>query len=109
MYNSAIANGNAYKADITGQPSLGSWYWLRCAVSPNIMKYYLSEFPLVTLVADKVYDAQRNEVPFRYFYSPNEKSSLKIENAKDYPKKLYLRSVSLFNDYIPKTYQFKNM
>jgi len=109
MYTTATTDGNAFKVDLVGAPSLGTWYWLRCAVSHSIAEYYLSDYGIQTLLAEKVYDNVRNDVPYRYFLTPNEKSTLKVENAKNYPNKLYLRSIYLFNDYIPTTYQFRNM
>ncbi len=109
MYNNALAKSNAFKTDITAAANLGSWYWLRCAVSHSIAKYYLSDYGIQTLLAEKVYDNIRNDVPFRHFLGPDQKSSLKIQNAKNNNKKLYLRNVNLFNDYIPTTYQFRHM
>ena len=109
MYNTATSVGNAFKTDLIGAVSLGSWYWLRCAVSHDLAVYYLSDYGIQTLLAEKVYNTVRNDVPFRYYMAPGKMTTLKVENAKNYNAKLYIRSISLFNDYIPTTYQFRHM
>ena len=92
----------------------GNWYWVRCAVSFDIEKYYVtgtSAPPVIqTLKSELLYDTVPNEYPFRKYYYPNERTTLSVFGASSAGhKKIYLRNIQAFNDYLPYQYDFRYM
>ncbi len=104
---------NAFLSDMTPVPNLGNWYWVRCAVSYMVEKYYVTGTNIApvlqTLKPEILYDTTQNDVPFRKYFDGNEQVSLYIIGAKNHTKKIYLRNIYLYNDYIPPLYDFRYM
>jgi len=84
------------------------WVWVRCAVNFSNRQFYLSDNAIKTMQGDLVYGNVNNDVPFRYLWQNNELSSFTIANGSLNPNSdIMVRSIYLFNDYIPKGYLFK--
>ena len=88
---------------------VGVWSWVRCAVSNFEKKYYISDDPIQTLEAEILYNTTKTDYPYRHFYADSLKVDLKIENISQQTKKIYVRNLYVFNDYIPQNYLFKYM
>jgi hypothetical protein len=86
------------------------------------MKYYVAKYdtstststvsPLQDLAPEVLYSSptdQPNDKPFRYFFYDNQKVSVRIENMALHSKRIYLRNLYLFRDYLPSNYDFKYM
>jgi len=104
---------NAFLSEMDPVPGLGNWYWVRCAVSFMLEQYYATGTNIApvmqTLKPEILYDLVQNDVPFRKYFNGNEQVSLYVSGAKSHTKKIYLRNMYLFNDYLPPLYDFRYM
>ena len=99
---------NKYERDLGGE-----WLWIQCSLSYNNRYYYLNEHS-ETLITETLYKYNNQEIkndePLGYFYNAvNDKllSKLTIKiNANGSDKKVYLRCLYLFKDYLPYNYNF---
>ena len=88
--------------------SNNQWVWIRCAVNFTNRQFYLSDNAIKTMQGELVYGKVNNDVPFRYLWQNNELSSFVIAGASlNSSSDIIVRSIYLFNDYIPKGYLFK--
>lgn len=110
------ASANAYNYNL-GTPS-GAWTWVRCAASNYNRAFYVTDqtitTPIInTMVPELVYSyggtKVYNDYPYRYFFKSGQTVSLKVQNISLHTKKIYLRSIYLFNDYLPPVYNFRYM
>ena len=110
---SSVRNAHLELMDpiVTGQ----NWYWVRCAVSFNLEKFFISYGSatppiLQTLKPEFVYDSVANDLPYRKYFFANEKTSLSVLGASSIGhKKTYIRTLRAFNDYLPYQYTFRYM
>ncbi len=105
---------NAYLQLMDPVQTGGNWYWVRCAVSFELEKYFVNgtaASPVIqTLKPEILYDSVTNDYPFRKYFFANEKTTLNVKGASSSGhKKIYLRNIQAFNDYIPYQYDFRNM
>ena len=107
---------NEYTNDIKGD-----WIWFQCSLSYNNRYFYLNENQQ-KLISETLYKEgnteYKNDEPLGYFYNginKNDLSKLTIDinsnrNSDDiYHKKVYLRCLYLFKDFLPYNYNFKYM
>ena len=92
----------------------GNWYWVRCAVSFNLAKYYVTGTaadPVIqTINPEYLYDTVVNDYPFKKSFFPNQTTSLNVFGASSAGHlKIYIRNIQAFNDYIPFKYDFRYM
>ncbi len=117
LFNSAT---NASKVDLT--INNGVWIWVRCAVSTNLSKYYISYMPVAgsvnsasnpvlfeDIAPEVLYNNVSNDYPFKYFFSNAQISSIIVQGISSQTKKIFLRNIYAFNDYLPHTYNFQYM
>ena len=105
---------NSIRNDYTNDLS-GEWLWIQCSLSYNNRYYYLNEnsetLKSETLYIDENGDEIKNDEPLGYFYNGIDNidlSSLTIKiNGNN--KKVYLRCLYLFKDYLPNNYDYKYM
>jgi hypothetical protein len=107
---------NSYLVNLT--TSNGVWIWVRCAVSFPNAKYYLNYMPIngavvnspiQTLNSELLYSTIRNDYPYRYFFTNGQKTTIYVQNINTHTKKIFLRNLYAFNDYLPQTYNFQYM
>lgn len=85
------------------------WIWIRCAVNYTNRNFYFSNNITKSLLAETVYGTVTNDVPFRYLWQNNELSNFYIFNAaQNSSANVFIRSVNLYNDFLPKGYLFKD-
>jgi hypothetical protein len=85
------------------------WVWVRCAVNFTNREFYMNENTTKQLKPDLVYGDINNDLPFRYLWQNNETSYLIIAGASlNSSTDINIRSIYLFNEYLPKDYLFKN-
>ena len=105
---------NEYTDDLSG-----SWTWFQCSLSYYNRYFYLNE-NRQNLISETLYKEgtieYKNDEPLGYFFNgiTEDLSSLKVEitaNRKEFPdhKRIYLRCLYLFNDFLPFNYDFKYM
>ena len=102
---------NKYDRDLGGE-----WLWIECSLSYNNRYYYLNEHS-ETLISETLYKYENQEIkndePLGYFYNGvNDKSLSKLTikiNKNGSTKKVYLRCLYLFKDYLPYNYNFRYM
>jgi hypothetical protein len=88
--------------------SNNTWVWVRCSVNYTNRFFYMSANSKKTLVAERVYGDVINDVPLRYMFQNNEKSTFYIFNGKNNPNTdINCRSIYLYTDYIPPNYDVK--
>ena len=111
---------------VTGdQSESGNWIWVLCSVSNYAKKYFIKgngpSIPDILYSEDLYYSdltnddkPVKNKYPYHYFMSEIENgtpitSKLYIEGLAN-DKRIYIRDLFLFNDYIPEEYAeaFKN-
>jgi hypothetical protein len=105
---------NAVLVDMGSTITSGQWIWVRCAVSFPAAKYYVSYMTvggtqtnsMQTLNPEKLYNTITNDYPYRYYFTSGERSSVFVKNISTHTKKIFLRNLYAFNDYIPTTYTF---
>ena len=110
------------------QSESGVWIWVLCSVSNYAKKYFLKGNDINNvieqdLIAEDLYFSDtttegqpvKNKYPYHYFMSEVENgvsktSKLKIEGLAN-DKRIYIRDLFLFNDFIPVAYAeaFKNI
>lgn len=84
------------------------WVWIRCAVNFTNRQFYLSDNSIKSMQGDLVYGMVNNDLPFRYLWQNNELSSFVIANGSlNASSDIMVRSIYLFNEYMPKGYLFK--
>ena len=97
----------------------GVWTWIQCSLTYNNRYFYLND-QKKELISETLYKynglENKNDEPLGYFFNgiKNDLSYLKlqlIENDEEgvSKKKLYLRCLYLFKDYLPYNYNFKYM
>ena len=102
---------NEYERDLKGE-----WLWIQCSLSYNNRYYYLNEHS-ETLISETLYKYNgqeiKNDEPLGYFYNAvNDKTLSKLTikiNSNGSAKKVYLRCLYLFKDYLPYNYNFRYM
>jgi hypothetical protein len=96
--------------DIIKTPtSNNTWVYVRCSVNWTNRFFYMTENNQKPLVSERVYGDIRNEVPFRYMFQNNEKSTFYIWNGKNNPNTdINCRSINLYTEYIPPNFDVKN-
>lgn len=87
----------------------GTWVWVRCAVSNYNMSYYINTSGDQVLKAEVLHGSQRNDYPFKYYFPNGQLSTLRVNNINLHTKKIYLRYIYLFRDYLPLKYDFRYM
>lgn len=97
-------NSNSY---ILGVNS-GSWYWIRCAVSFTDSKYYINTGNVINLKSELLYDSTYESNPYKYFFSNSQREEIIIENINNINKKVYIKYVYAFNNYLPQKYVFNH-
>jgi hypothetical protein len=102
---SGLTNSSSYK--ISGASK--QWFWVRCAVSWDNREFYINDDTPTTLLGELLWTGQNNDFPFRYFWPNNSFTDLTIEGAKNNNTDVYIRALSIFNDYLPNNYLFKNL
>ena len=101
------------------QSESGVWIWVVCSVSNYYKKYFLkgNGAPIeATIISENLYYSDttregqpvRNKYPYHYFMSEvnngeSQTSKLNIEGLAN-EKRIYIRDLFLFNDYIPYKY-----
>ena len=109
------------------QSQSGVWIWVLCSVSNYMQKYFIKgnrdDFYEETLVTEELYYSDvtsvdqpvRNKYPYHYFMSEvedgvSQTSKLVLEGLAN-DKRIYIRNLYLFKDYIPSWYaeEFKNV
>ena len=101
------------------QSESGIWIWVLCSVSNYAQKYFLKgNGPSITakIISEDLYYSDltnegqpvKNKYPYHYFMSEVENSvsqtsKLYIEGLAN-DKRIYIRDLFLFNDYIPELY-----
>ena len=108
------------------QSESGVWIWVLCSVSNYAKKYFLKgNGPAIEdeLLAEDLYYSDttnvgqpvKNKYPYHYFMSEvedgvSQKSKLNIEGLSN-DKRIYIRDLILFNDFIPYEYaeEFKHI
>ena len=76
------------------------WNFVRCAVDQTRKLYYINDNIELDLEGEILYGTTRNYRPFRYFKIRRE-HSLKIQNARFNPTRIFLRQIKCYRDYIP--------
>ena len=98
----------------------GEWLWVQCSLSYNNRYFYLNENSKTliseTLFIDSTDGEVKNDEPLGYFFNDMDEnlSSLQIIINKNRGtstsyKKVYLRCLYLFKDYVPYNYNYKYM
>ena len=108
---------NAILVDMGSSIQSGTWIWVRCAVSYLQAKYYFSYNTIGgtqvnnvnTLNAEILYNTIRNDYPLRYFFVNGKTTSIFVRNISTQTKKIFIRNLYAFNDYLPVTYNFQYM
>lgn len=98
---------NKHRIDLTNVT--GVWSWVRCAVSNYNKHFYMNDSTMQPLTAETLYDSTLNDYPFRYYFFSKETVKVTIQGIASHTKKIYLRNLYVFNDYIPQHYTFKYM
>jgi len=98
---------NKHRTTLTNQT--GVWSWVRCAVSNYNKYFYMNGDALQTITAETLYDSTLNAYPFRYYFFSGDTVDVKIQGIASHTKKIYLRYLYIFNDFIPQTYKFEYM
>lgn len=87
----------------------GVWLWVMCTMS-NFKKQFALNGTINPLLNEPMYNVDKGittAYPLRYFMTEsNESSELNIINIQN-TKKIYFRSIQLFNDFIPFDYDFR--
>ena len=92
---------NKYKNTLDGFS--GVWNYVICSVS-NYNRIYAINGLEKDLLNEPLYNTQVTNYPLRYYFSSGSiTSTLTVSNLVN-PKKIYLRVIELFNDYIPYEY-----
>ena len=91
----------------------GKWEWVLCSVSNYNRGFFMNNATFIDFVLEKLYEDSSGSVysdyPLRYFMSEvGQTSTLSIQNIAN-TKKIYLRAIELFQDYIPFEYSFQYM
>ena len=86
----------------------GEWSWVICSVANYDMKYILNE-RTNKLNAEMLFKDQQNDYPYRYYFPDGAKKKLLITNLNKNNARIYLRSLFLFNDFIPYEHKFINL
>ena len=96
----------------------GKWSWFQCSLTYNNRYFYLNENKQ-SLIIETLYREGntefKNDEPLGFFFNGinNELSSLTIDvngnKGNDEHKKIYLRCLYLFKDFLPYNYNFKYM
>ncbi|MGL4947830.1 MAG: hypothetical protein ACRC42_00375, partial [Mycoplasma sp.] len=102
---------NGWKEEI--KEKSGEWMWIICSVSNFNQTYFINESPKTQFELEALYEDGSLKAfslyPLRYFMSEvGWKSKLKLENIKS-TRKIYFRSIQLFQDYIPYEYLIRYM
>ena len=99
------------KLSVTG----GEWFWIMCSVSNMDMMFSINGNDFV-LEPEMLYSDTINDYPLRYFFldttgnGVTENFHIKLNHPQTTPSTsaiVYLRSLYLFNDYIPYDYNIK--
>ena len=99
------------KLSVTG----GEWFWIMCSVSNMDMMFSINGNDFV-LEPEMLYSDTINDYPLRYFFldttgnGATENFHIKLNHPQTTPSAsaiIYLRSLYLFNDYIPYDYNIK--
>lgn len=103
-YQTSLAdNSSVYTLTSYGN----SWIFIRCAVNYNNRNYYLNVSDNLTnknFVNERISSNNLNDHTFKYFYQPGEKTLFKIVGGyKNTGTNIYLRTLSLFNEFLPNT------
>ena len=62
-----------------------------------------------TLESERVYGTVKNDVPFRYMWQNNQKSTFYVWNGKNNPSTdINCRSINLYTEYIPPNFDVKH-
>ena len=77
-----------------------------CSVSNYDQKYMINGNDY-SFIPEKLYENTYNDYPYRFYFSNSAKKKLLIKNLNKNYSKIYLRSLFLFNDFIPIDYTFK--
>lgn len=103
-YSNAL---NKYRIDLTS--TTGEWSWVRCAVSNYDEYFYMNDSSMQTITAETLYDATLNVYPYRYFFYSGDTVDVKVQGISSHTKKIYLRYLYVFNDFLPQNYKFNYM
>ena len=97
---------NLNKKQVTLSSTSGEWLWVLCAVSNYDMKYELNGIEQ-KIIPEYVYDTQSNDNPYRYYFTNGARKTFTVYKKVKNQSKVYLRSLYLFNDFIPYSYDIK--
>lgn len=85
----------------------GVWNWIRCSVSNYNKKYFINDSGDQTLKAEVLFNSVSNDYPFRYYFSAGQTTTIKVQNISLQNKKIYVRNIFAFRDYLPLNYDFR--
>lgn len=95
---------------ITTTNSDNQWVWVRCSVNWTNKFFYMSANSQKTLEPERVYGTVKNDVPFRYMFQNNEKSTFYVWNGKNNSSTdINCRSIYLYTEYIPPNYDVQHV
>ena len=95
-----------YNQGIDTYSASGEWLWIICSVSHYDNKFYLND-KYFELQAELLYTDTINDYPYRYFFTDINKKTFSILLQEPNTAKIYLRTMYLFNDFIPYNYNIK--
>lgn len=98
---------NKVRTDLTNKT--GVWSWVRCAVSNYNKHFYINDTVMQSLTTETLYDSTKNIYPFRYYNFSNSKVDVLVQGIGSHTKKIYIRYLYVFNDFLPQTYKFNYM
>lgn len=97
------------KGSVELKGTSGVWLWVLCSVSNYNQKFLINDENPIDIIPETLYDSTQSTYPYRYYMSEEgQTSTLKVQNISK-TKKIYLRVIELFQDYIPYDYSFKYM
>jgi len=83
----------------------GTWIFVRCAVNFNDRNFYLNVSDNIVsknFLNENISQNNPNDAPLRYFHQPGEKSQFRIiGGSKNSGTNIYIRTLALFNEFIP--------
>lgn len=102
-----ILNDKLQNSNYTG----GIWVQIRCAVSTNMNKFYMSNNPIKEIQGSTMWQGQRSDVPFKLTWKNGVKTNLIITGANSITNtntNIYIRQIMLYNEYLPQLLTFNN-